>query len=263
MGERRMFSGKVIITDDFLELPATARCLYFTLNMFADDDGFLDNYKTVMRICNAAQNDFDILKMKSYVIDFNNGVIVIRHWKVHNLIQADRYKATAYVDEKEMLSLDNKKAYVLINAACEALPKTQAEPAENTVYTECIQDVYTSKDKTSKDKASKFNNNTVQADAFNQFWNAYPAGHKTGKQYCEKALAKVLKTGVTIETLLQALEEQKRSKQWTKDGGQYIPNPATWLNQGRWEDELEQQSIYKRRDIDVEELPEVRRPNKT
>ena len=70
---------------------------------------------------------------------------------------------------------------------------------------------------------------------FDLFWTAYPK--KVGKEAARKAMAKVK---APIETILTAIERQKRSEQWTKDNGQFIPNPATWLNQGRWEDELPQ-----------------------
>lgn len=68
---------------------------------------------------------------------------------------------------------------------------------------------------------------------FEEFWAAYPK--KVGKQSAKKAFEKVK---VSLETLVTAVERQKCSSQWSRDGGQYIPNAATWLNQGRWEDEL-------------------------
>lgn len=70
-------------------------------------------------------------------------------------------------------------------------------------------------------------------DAFDVFWNAYPK--KVGKEAARKAFARVK---VPVETLTAAVQRQKGSDQWSRDNGQYIPNPATWLNQGRWEDEL-------------------------
>ena len=108
-----MFSNRVIDTDEFLEMPATAQMLYFHLSMNADDDGFVGKPKTIMRMCRASQDDLTVLLGKQFVISFDTGVIVIRHWKIHNFIRKDTYHPTIYEKEKEMLSLDKSDAYSL------------------------------------------------------------------------------------------------------------------------------------------------------
>lgn len=113
MAEKRMFSNRVIDTDEFLEMPATAQMLYFHLSMNADDDGFVGKPKTIMRMCRASQDDLTVLLGKQFVISFDTGVIVIRHWKIHNYIRKDMYHPTIYEKEKEMLSLDKSDAYSL------------------------------------------------------------------------------------------------------------------------------------------------------
>lgn len=111
MAERRMFARTIVTSDEFLDMPATARCLYFTLGMFADDDGFVNSPKSVMRAVGSSTDDMNILIAKKYVLVFDGGVIVIKHWKVHNYIQKDRYNETKYIDFKRMLYLDENKAY--------------------------------------------------------------------------------------------------------------------------------------------------------
>lgn len=111
MAERRMFAKTIVTSDEFLDMPATARCLYFTLGMFADDDGFVNSPKSVMRQVGASTDDMNILIGKKYVLIFDGGVIVIKHWKVHNYIQKDRYNETKYLDFKRTLYLDENKAY--------------------------------------------------------------------------------------------------------------------------------------------------------
>lgn len=111
MAERRMFAKTIVTSDEFLDMPATARCLYFTLGMFADDDGFVNSPKSVMRSIGSSTDDMNILIAKKYVLVFDCGVIVIKHWKVHNYIQKDRYNETKYIDFKRMLYLDENKAY--------------------------------------------------------------------------------------------------------------------------------------------------------
>ena len=113
MAEKRMFSKRVIDTDEFLDMPATAQMLYFHLAMNADDDGFVGKPKTIMRMCRASQDDLTVLLGKQFVISFDTGVIVIRHWKIHNYIRKDMYHPTIYEKEKEMLSLDKSDAYSL------------------------------------------------------------------------------------------------------------------------------------------------------
>ena len=119
MAERRMFAKTIVTSDAFLDMPLSARCLYFTLGMFADDDGFVNNPKSIMRQVGACTDDLNLLLLKRFILKFDSGVIVIKHWRIHNYIQKDRYKETKYIDEKATLMLDEKGA-----------------------YTECIQGVY-------------------------------------------------------------------------------------------------------------------------
>ncbi|ARU47570.1 hypothetical protein [Sulfurospirillum diekertiae] len=126
MAERRMFARTIIDSDIFLDMPISAQCLYFHLGMRADDDGFVNNPKKIMRMINARDDDMRILFVKSFIVGFESGVIVVAHWRIHNYIQKDRYKPTNFCQEKALL-------YV----------------AENNVYsldTKCIHVGYTGKD---------------------------------------------------------------------------------------------------------------------
>ena len=111
MAERRMFAKSIVLSDAFLDMPMSARCLYFTLGMFADDDGFIGCPKAIMRQCGASQDDLQILLAKRFVLGWENGVIVIKHWRINNYLRQDRYAGTTYVEEKETLALDEKGAY--------------------------------------------------------------------------------------------------------------------------------------------------------
>ena len=137
MAERRMFAKSIVLSDAFLDMPLSTRCLYFTLGMFADDDGFVGSPKAIMRHCGASQDDMLMLIQKRFVLAFDSGVIVIKHWRLNNYLQNDRHKRTTYVEELAQLSIDEKGAYT----------------EKNEMYTECIQNVYT--DKNSIDKNSK------------------------------------------------------------------------------------------------------------
>lgn len=111
MAERRMFAKTIVLSDAFLDMPMSARCLYFTLGMLADDDGFVNSPRSIMRQCGASDDDMKILISKKFVIIFENGVIVIKHWRINNYLRADRYTTTKYQDEKATLSVDDQGIY--------------------------------------------------------------------------------------------------------------------------------------------------------
>jgi hypothetical protein len=111
MAKRRMFSLDVVDTDLFLDMPVSAQNLYFHLGMRADDDGFVDNPKKIMKIVNSSDDDMKLLFAKKFVIPFENGVCVIRHWRIHNYIRGDRYTPTVYENEKERLRVSENGLY--------------------------------------------------------------------------------------------------------------------------------------------------------
>lgn len=113
MAERRMFAKTIIDSDDFLDMPATAQLLYFQLGVRADDDGFVNNPKRIMRDIRSSDDDMKMLIAKQYVIPFDSGVIVITHWHIHNYIRKDRYTPTTCAEEKKELNLGSDGIYKL------------------------------------------------------------------------------------------------------------------------------------------------------
>ena len=113
IAERRMFSKSIIDSDAFLDMPITSQLLYFQLAMRADDDGFVNKPKAIMRLCGCKDDDVKILFAKKFLIPFESGVVVIKHWKIHNYIAKDRYTETKYKEEKDLLELDENNAYTL------------------------------------------------------------------------------------------------------------------------------------------------------
>ena len=113
MAERRMFAKTIIDSDAFLDMPLTTQSLYFHLSMRADDDGFINNPKKIQRMIGASDDDLKLLLAKSFLIPFESGIVVIKHWRIHNYIQKDRYKETVYLEEKERLNIKDNKAYTL------------------------------------------------------------------------------------------------------------------------------------------------------
>lgn len=106
-----MFTKRITDSDSFLDMPMSTQCLYFHLNMNADDDGFVNNPKKIQRMIGASDDDVKILISKSFVLCFDNGVVVIKHWRMHNTLRKDRYKPTDYQEEFKMLGLKENNSY--------------------------------------------------------------------------------------------------------------------------------------------------------
>ena len=116
MAERRMFAKTIIDSDMFLDMPLSTQALYFHLSMRADDDGFINNPKKIQRMVGASDDDLKVLVMKRFILPFDSGVVVIKHWRIHNYIRNDRYKETVYQEEKAQLLLKENGAYTEMTA---------------------------------------------------------------------------------------------------------------------------------------------------
>ena len=189
MAERRMFAKTIIDSDAFLEMPISARLLYYDLGMRADDDGFVNSPKKIMRMVGASPDDLNILALRKFIIPFDNGVVVIKHWKIHNYIQNDRYHETAYKEQKDMLELDENKAY--------RLPKS----GENVP---CIQDGY------NMDTQVRLGKDSIGKDSIGN--NKRPSGHVFVKPSLEEvqAYCEERNNGIDAEAFIDFYE----SKGW-------------------------------------------------
>ena len=226
MAQKRMFSKAIINSDSFIEMPDSSQVLYFYLAMQADDDGFVDNWKSIMRMTGKKEDDLKILITKKFIIPFESGIIVIKHWRIHNYIQNDRYTETKYKQEKALLSLDENKAYVLQQG-------------------QCIQDGY-NVDTQNKNKNQILDINNIYGQIegqkeewegqFEEFYKKYPK--KVKKQEVKKWFKKNKPSSELFSSIMGRLEQFRGSMDWLKDNGRYIPYPSTWLNQKRWEDEI-------------------------
>ena len=111
MAERRMFAKKIIDSDAFLDMPLSTQSLYFHLSMRADDEGFINNPKRIQRMIGASDDDCKLLIAKGFILVFETGVIVIKHWKIHNYIQKDRFKPTICSEEKKEIVTEEDGTY--------------------------------------------------------------------------------------------------------------------------------------------------------
>lgn len=127
MADKRMFTQKIIDSDPFLDMPLSAQALYFHLNMRADDDGFINNPKRIQRTVGASEDDLKLLIMKRFLITFESGVIVIKHWRMHNALRKDRHTPTQYQEELAMLSIKDNGSYT--ERCLGELPAAEESPA--------------------------------------------------------------------------------------------------------------------------------------
>lgn len=141
MAERRMMSKSIIKSDTFLDMPATTQNLYFHMLLDADDDGFINAPKSIMRMIGAKDDDMKVLAAKQFVIPFESGVVVIKDWKIHNYIQNDRYKPST-LPERNLLNIQKDKTYTLKDDV-------------SSMDTKCIQTVSIGKDRLGKDRLGK------------------------------------------------------------------------------------------------------------
>ena len=212
MANRRMFSLDVVDTDKFLDLPISSQALYFHLGMRADDDGFISSPKRVITIIGAKLDDLKLLIAKGFIIAFDDGIIVIRHWKQNNYIQNDRHKSTIYQNQLETLTINNG-AY--------------------DVYTQCIQNVSKaypqySIDKNSIDKKNNMVNGEYSKD-FEAFWEVYP--RKVGKGEAYKKYKARLNDGWSEAELLEAAKNYAGRVARERTEQKYIKHAKTFLSE--------------------------------
>ena len=167
-----MFAKSIIDSDAFLDMPLSTQCLYFHLSMRADDDGFINNSKKIQRVIGASDDDMKLLVAKHFIIPFESGVIVIKHWKIHNYIQGDRYKSTVYKEEKALLKVKENKAYTLSDTTC----------IQNGYSLEA--QVRLGKDSIGKDSLDK-EKNTTNVVLEKKVQNIIPPTLEMVKEYCE------------------------------------------------------------------------------
>lgn len=192
MAERRMFTNKITESDSFLDMPLSSQALYFHLCMYADDDGFVKNPKRICRMVGVSDDDFKILIAKSFVYTYETGVIVIKHWRMHNLLRKDRYSETEYLEEKSMLYIKDNGAYTLDETQGKPLLATKCQPNGNQMATkdsigkDSIEKVSIGKDSIYGEKSKRFvppnveevqaycieRGNSVDAQAFVDFYES-------------------------------------------------------------------------------------------
>ena len=249
MAERRMFTQKIIDSDAFLDMPLTTQALYFHLNMRADDDGFINNPKKICRMIGASEDDLKLLIAKRFVLAFEKGVIVIKHWRMHNLIRKDRYSPTQYEDEFMSLDIKDNGSYTEKMPQIQGIEEygnqlaTKWQPVGNQMATQdrlgkdsigevsvgkssIVKDNIEEKEEVKEEKNSTTNTCKQVAALFNQICVSYPSVQSLSEAR-KKAIRARLKT-YTLEDF-EILFEKAEASDFLKGG-----NGRNWSANFDW-----------------------------
>ena len=234
MANRRMFTKQIVDSDAFLDMPLSSQTLYFHLNMRADDDGFVNNPRKIQRMIGASDDDLKLLIGKRFVIAFENGVIVIKHWRMHNAIRKDRYTPTQYQEEKKRLEIKENGAYTENGNQMATTWQPDGNHLQPQVrlgkgrleYTEQKSD-----ETERKEPVRKSDRKEIDA-FFESIWKAYP--EKKGKsQVSLSTKRKLMQVGEdTLLKCIKGYEEDLRVNSWKKP-----MHGSTFFN-ARYEDYL-------------------------
>ena len=250
MAQKRMFDKSITSDDTFLEMPIGSQLLYFHLSMNADDDGFINNWKSIMRMIGAKEDDLKVLYAKSYILPFESGVIVIKHWKINNYLRNDRYKPTRFKEEASKLITDKNSVYQLYTSGIPSIdknsidknsidknsidiPKQLENKNDVQIYNECTTNIANIKDKDitiTKDK-----DRNIYMSEFESLWEIYP--NKKGKDVAIKKYLLARKQGATYEQIRQGLESYIHYCKINNLETQYIKHGSTWFSQKAWKDD--------------------------
>lgn len=201
MAERRMFAKTIIDSDAFLTLPLSTQALYFHLSMRGDDEGFVNKPKSIMRTIGANEDDMRLLIGKKFIIPFESGVVVIKHWKIHNYIREDRIKETAYKEEKSMLEEKENGSYTLISE-CQSNDGQLTDKSQLRI----------GKDRIGKDRIGKGNDADLD-DIFLYYCEVFE-GLYTRLTLTDKRKSHIkarLQEGYTLEQIKQAISNIRTS----------------------------------------------------
>lgn len=240
MAQKRMFTKKIVDSDAFLGMPLSSQCLYFHLNMRADDDGFIGNPKTIMKMINASEDDLKILILKRFILVLDDGVIVIKHWRMHNCISQNKYTETPYIEQKMKLFLTENGAY----STTHGVPISEAGKMRNIVDLEKKSEGIDKNLDTEKNSKSKY------STEFERFWSVYPRNDGKGMAYNQYKAR--LNDGYSQEELITAAMNYREECIRDRTEKKYIKMAKTFLGAATpFLDYLPRKNVQ----VDIQELP--------
>lgn len=263
MARRMINSAYISSSDSFTEMSHSAQALYIHLMLNADDYGFIGNPKATGRLIGCGKETLDELERYSFIICFESGCAVIKHWWCHQSIPEKRIKNTQWQEELSLLTKKDNCAYTFVDKL-----SVNCQQSDSKVSTKCLPNIIKSNLSKSNisiktiaqndfergdvqgeqnEEIDPFSKNDTKVDTvddtskpitpFELFWNDYP--RKVGKDKCFNWFKAHKVDDDLLADMLNAIAIQKSSEQWNKDGKRFIPHPYTWLNRGGWKDEVD------------------------
>lgn len=229
MAQKRMFDKSITKCDNFMEMPDSSQNLYFHLSMEADDDGFVDNWKSIMRMTGKKEDDLKLLIAKQFIIPFDSGVIVIKHWRINNFLRKDRHKDTKYLNELNSLRIEDNEEYSL-KTGDEELWLTNGQPSieensieENSIDKSSIDNIYDYIEKNFGRTLSPIEYEEVGTWDDNELTRYAIKQAVLNSKYNIRYIAVVLNNykKSSITTVVQAQQEEERFKQQTSKTSGY------------------------------------------
>ena len=244
MAQKRMFSLSVVDTDQFLEMPLSSRLLYYELGMRADDDGFVANWKKILAFTGLKEDDMKILITKKYIIPFDSGVIVIRHWRLNNYLQKDRTKHTIYQKELKQLQIDDNNVYNMYTKCIHRIDKNSID--KNSIDKNSIDNIYSlaEQDKIPYKEIIEYLNFKINAN------------YKYTTNKTKQLIKARINEGFTLDDFKKVIDI--KTNEWLKSEKmkKYLrPNTLFGTNFENYLNQLEEQKTLK--DISLQELEDL------
>lgn len=228
MAERRMFSRTLITSDAFMDMPLTTQALYFHLGIEADDEGFLESPKRIQRSIRASDDDFRLLITKRFIISFDSGIIVIRHWRQSNYIQKDRWRETRCTAEKRQLFLLPDDTY-----SAEPMPGAVKLPIGKYFNPKTVDRSVEAAPALPEEQPKQLAlNEPPESSSFAEFWEQYPRKH--GRDKAQKEWDRLHPDEKLQREIYRALTNAKACEKWLEQNGRFIPSAANWLRDEGW-----------------------------
>lgn len=253
MAQKRMFDKTITNADDFIEMPDSSQNLYFHLSMNADDDGFINNWKSIIRMTGHKEDDLKVLIMKNYIIPFESGVIVIRHWRINNYLRNDRYIPTKFQKELQDLYIDNNSVYQMDTTGIPSIDKISIE--ENSIDKISIEEKRDTCSEIITDRNDQKLKNRDLEREFEELWKLYP--RKVAKKKALEHYKTSRKNGTTFEEVESGLYNYLDYIVKEKIDANYIKHGSTWFNQECWNDEYLVKRKKSLKDLSMAEIEEA------
>ena len=219
MAERRMFTKKITDADEFISLPSSTQALYLHLCMGADDDGFTNQIQIAMLKAHASIDDVKVLLTKRFILQFESGVIVIKHWRMANALRKDRYTETAYQEELKHLKIKENGSYTLAEEdawlpnGCQMVATGKDSIGKDSIGKDSINNNILSGKKADNDKKNSF---SEKISKIINYLNDVLETRYTTKSKSTNSLIKArLEEGHTVDDFKAVIDNKKR--EWGND----------------------------------------------